>query len=929
MLEKQKRLNVSPDVKDAQLRADIRAMGRMLGQVIQEYQGQDIFEKVEKMRSFAKTRREAGAGRVEGSEVEAEAAFQELVDYVATFTKEELLVVSRAFTHFLATANAAEKHHAKRVLEEFNASKGAFFDKVDSCGDVLETLAAEHGTDAVWEALTSQTVELVLTAHPTEVNRRTILDKHRRIQEILTEADALRSSDRKASEFAKKQLNDGLEREISSIWLSDEVSRSKPTPQNEAEKGILVVETVLWETVPQFMRKLDATAKQFLGKGLPMDAAPIRFASWMGGDRDGNPNVKPDTTREVCLKNRAKAASLFAADLQQLWKQVSLTSCSDEMRAIVGDAREPYRTYLVPMYEKLQLTQKWSEQEQQLLRGSPGSNAHFDRIETDEIYIGKESLKEDLLLMHRSLFETGNSVMADGFLTDILRNVSAFGLTLVPLDVRQESDKHEEAIDSITKFLGLGSYSQWDEETKLNWLTQQLASKRPLLRPGVWYDHPEIFSDTAVDTLEIHRMIAEQHEGSLGAYVISQATTASDVLAVLLLQRDAGVKNPLRVVPLFETLEDLNGASETMKTLFSLPVYMGSINGKQEVMIGYSDSAKDAGRLAASWAQYETQEELALVARDAKVEMTFFHGKGGTVGRGGNPQTFKAILAHAPNTINGHFRVTEQGEMIYQNFGHYDRAERTMDIYTSAVLAEKLTDRAAPSDDWRDMMKTLSDISCDAYRKVVRDDERFVPYFRSATPELELSSLNIGSRPAKRNATGGVESLRAIPWNFAWTQTRFNLPTWLGVGEAIGKVLQGPNADLLRTMYRDWGSFRTTIDMVEMVLAKSDPSIARHYDEVLVTAEDAKDLGLEVRTLHQETENMILDLSEHSILSEDNHILRRQLAVRDPYVDCLNVLQTETLKRIRSSEEAANDEVLKDALMTTISGVANGMGNTG
>jgi len=437
----------------------------------------------------------------------------------------------------------------------------------------------------------------------------------------------LRSSDRKASEFAKKQLNDGLEREISSIWLSDEVSRSKPTPQNEAEKGILVVETVLWETVPQFMRKLDATAKQFLGKGLPMDAAPIRFASWMGGDRDGNPNVKPDTTREVCLKNRAKAASLFAADLQQLWKQVSLTSCSDEMRAIVGDAREPYRTYLVPMYEKLQLTQKWSEQEQQLLRGSPGSNAHFDRIETDEIYIGKESLKEDLLLMHRSLFETGNSVMADGFLTDILRNVSAFGLTLVPLDVRQESDKHEEAIDSITKFLGLGSYSQWDEETKLNWLTQQLASKRPLLRPGVWYDHPEIFSDTAVDTLEIHRMIAEQHEGSLGAYVISQATTASDVLAVLLLQRDAGVKNPLRVVPLFETLEDLNGASETMKTLFSLPVYMGSINGKQEVMIGYSDSAKDAGRLAASWAQYETQEELALVARDAKVEMTFFHGK--------------------------------------------------------------------------------------------------------------------------------------------------------------------------------------------------------------------------------------------------------------------------------------------------------------
>jgi len=396
------------------------------------------------------------------------------------------------------------------------------------------------------------------------------------------------------------------------------------------------------------------------------------------------------------------------------------------------------------MIEKLELTQKWAEQEQQLLHGTAGLDVHFDKIDVDDIYLYKESLLEDLLLMHRSLCGTGNAVVAGGFLTDVLRNVSAFGLTLVPLDIRQESDRHEEALDAVTRFLGLGSYSQWDEDTKLNWLTQQLASKRPLLRPGVWRENPDIFSETAVDTLEISQMIAEQVEGSLGAYVISQATTASDVLAVLLLQKDAGVKKPLRVVPLFETLDDLNGAGETMKKLFSLPVYMGIINGKQEVMIGYSDSAKDAGRLAASFAQYETQEELAQTARDFNVDMTFFHGKGGTVGRGGNPQTFKAILAHAPKTINGQFRVTEQGEMIYQNFGHYDRAERTLDIYTSAVLEEKLTERAAPSDEWRKMMKTLSEISCDAYRKVVRHDERFVPYFRSATPELELSNLNIG-----------------------------------------------------------------------------------------------------------------------------------------------------------------------------------------
>jgi phosphoenolpyruvate carboxylase len=319
----------------------------------------------------------------------------------------------------------------------------------------------------------------------------------------------------------------------------------------------------------------------------------------------------------------------------------------------------------------------------------------------------------------------------------------------------------------------------------------------------------------------------------------------------------------------------------------------------------------------------------AKVARDFGVELTFFHGKGGSVGRGGNPQTFLAILAHGPDTINGRFRVTEQGEMITQNFGYVDRAERTMDIYTAAVLAEKLTDRPRPTAEWRSMMKKLSDISCNAYRKIVRNDARFVPYFRSATPELELSNLNIGSRPAKRKASGGVESLRAIPWIFAWTQTRLNLPTWLGVGEAINTVLQSEDGDKLRTMYREWGSFRTTVDLVEMVLAKSEPAIAAHYDAKLVTDEKSIELGKEVRSLHAATERAILDITEHDILSENNAILRRLLHVRNPYVDVLNVLQVETLSRLRGYEEGKEDPILKDALITTITGIANGMGNTG
>ena len=490
-------------------------------------------------------------------------------------------------------------------------------------------------------------------------------------------------------------------------------------------------------------------------------------------DRDGNPNVKPETTRVVALKNRAKAATLFARDLRQLQNELSLTDCSPEMRAIVGEnAREPYREYIQGIVEKLDKTLQWCEQELDFIASGTDRKGHHEAVSREEIYTVRQEFLDDLMLMHRSLNETSHDFIADGFLTDILRNVSAFGLTLIPLDVRQESDRHEEAIDCITRYLGLGSYSQWDEQTKINWLTTQITSKRPLLRPGIWHDHPEYFPPTAVDTLEIHAMIADQLPESLGTYVISQATSASDVLAVLLLQLDAGVKQPLGIAPLFETLGDLEGAVDTMRSLYSLPAYMGVIKGKQQIMIGYSDSAKDAGRLAASWAQYETQEKLAALAKEYDVDVTFFHGKGGTVGRGGNPQTFLAIMAHAPDTIKGYFRVTEQGEMINQNFGFGDRAERTLDIYTAAVLSEKLTKRPSPSEEYREMMQKISDISCEAYRKVVRGDERFVPYFRAATPETELANLNIGSRPAKRKATGGVESLRAIPWNFSWTQTR-------------------------------------------------------------------------------------------------------------------------------------------------------------
>jgi phosphoenolpyruvate carboxylase len=628
--------------------------------------------------------------------------------------------------------------------------------------------------------------------------------------------------------------------------------------------------------------------KHILGEehGLPLTASPFKFASWMGGDRDGNPNVTPNVTREVTLTNRIKAATLLESDVRDLMGLISgnppslncLSEAMQKIRSRVGeDSHAPYRSYLYPVAKKLANTAAWAKRE--LSRVQKKETGVFDDVA--DIYLTKDELLDELLTVHQSLCDTGNKVVADGKLADLIRKVSTFGLTLVPLDVRQESDRHAEALDCITKYLGLGSYSSWDETARVSWIQAQLQSKRPLIRSGIWREKgsEQFFTPTAIDTLETFEMISEQHEGSLGAYVISQCTSASDILAVLLLQLDAGVKKPLRVVPLFETLDDLNGAAGTMEQLYSIPAYIGSLQGrKQEIMVGYSDSAKDAGRLAATWAQFETQVKLSAVAKKFSVDVVYFHGKGGTVGRGGNPNTFKAILSHAPGTINGQFRVTEQGEMINQNFGYSDRAERTLDIYTAAILAEQHIKRDLPSKEWKNMMDKLSQISCDAYRNVVRGDERFVPYFRAATPELELGSLNIGSRPAKRKASGGVESLRAIPWIFAWTQTRLNLPTWLGVGEAINEVLSSEDEHVLREMYNNWDSFRTTIDLVEMILSKSDSSIARHYENVLVSDPKAVELGAEIRRIHEATEQAVLSLTGHKELSEHDALLQRLMA---------------------------------------------------
>ncbi|HEV3486755.1 MAG TPA: phosphoenolpyruvate carboxylase, partial [Vicinamibacterales bacterium] len=535
-------------------------------------------------------------------------------------------------------------------------------------------------------------------------------------------------------------------------------------------------------------------------------------------------------------------------------------------------------------------------------------------------------LREPLLLCHRSLVATGQGVIANGRLRELLRRVACFGLTLVRLDLRNHAERHTAAMDAITRHLGRGSYAEWDEDQRVAFLRAELQTGKPLASGLPHLD------DDLQDVVDTFRVAAQVHRESLGAYIVSMAQAPSDVLAVAFLQQQFGAT--LRIVPLFEQVQSLRAAAGTMRDLFAIPEYRQRLDGQHEVMIGYSDSAKDGGRLAANWELYKAQEAIVAVCREADVELTLFHGRGGSVGRGGGP-TYLAIQSQPPGSVEGRLRVTEQGEMIQAQFGLPDIALRTLEVYTTATLDAMLARAIEPPRAWREAMERLSAEAHRVYREVVYDHPHFIPYFRTATPEVELGAVPIGSRPARRSADGGVESLRAIPWVFAWTQTRLLLPTWLGAGEALAGALESGEGPLLREMYARWPFFRSTLNLIEMVLAKADARIAGQYDCRLVPP-DLQTLGADLRQRLQRTIDKLLEATGGERLLQENRVLRRSIEVRNPYVDPINLVQIELLRRLRAGEQPAvpppdahTSDSLWYAFMVTVNGIAAGMRNTG
>ena len=876
----------------AALRGNVNLLGQLLGQTIKDAQGQEILDKVEEIRALSKSSRS-------GNEDDRQA----LIDVLHALSDEELLPVARSFNHFLNLANVAEQFH---TVSRFN---DVGLGQQNPLTQTLKTLVtkAEQGqldSNHLAETLSKLHINLVLTAHPTEVTRRTIINKHVEL------SDCLASLERKDNlPLERDAILNRIEQLISQAWHTDDIRRSRPTPVDEAKWGYAVIENSLWHAVPRFLREFSANVKEQLSLELPKDYSPIEFTSWMGGDRDGNPFVTSQVTAEVLDHGRWMALNLYIQDLKTLCAELSMSDASDELIELAGQDFEPYRAVIKKLKNQVAETV-----------AHLGAKIKNKRSDSQDLITDINQLKHPVEVCYRSLLKCNMKVVADGLLLDLLYRINSFGLRLAKLDVRQDSSRHSDVFSELTRYLGLGDYNQWQEQDKQAFLLTELNSRRPLI-PKHWQPSPDV--QEVLDTFDV---IAKQDEQTFGLYIISMARTASDILAVQLLLKESGCSFDLPVAPLFETLDDLNAGSDVITTLLDNVWYRGHIKNTQNVMIGYSDSAKDAGMMAAGWAQYEAMDKLVQLADERGIELILFHGRGGTVGRGGAPAA-QALHSQPPGSLKGGLRVTEQGEMIRFKFGLPDVALQSLNIYAGAVLQSNLLPPPEPKPQWREVMKLISEESCEHYRNVVRHDENFVPYFRMATPELELSKLPLGSRPAKRNPNGGVESLRAIPWIFAWSQNRLMLPAWLGALTGLKAALNKYGAETLNEMSLQWPFFRSRLEMLEMVFSKADCWLSEHYDNALV--EDMyKPLGVTLRKELQEAISLVQSLSPQKSLLAEQPWIKESISLRNPYTDPLNLLQVELLRRARS-EEKRNEGDIDNALMITMTGIAAGMRNTG
>jgi phosphoenolpyruvate carboxylase len=896
----------------------IHLLGDLLGKVISEIESPAIFETEERIRAAAKARR--GGDSV---------AAQHLRDEVSALTGEDARVIASAFAVYFDLVNLAEENQRVQLLrqreDESYPDPGR-----ESVGEAIAILKERGITRAqISELLGGLSIELVLTAHPTEARRRTVLSKTERISSLLDsinrEGLALRERD---------GIIDSLHAEILALWLTDRSRTEKLTVTDEVRTGLYYVDAYLWNIIPRLYDDLErALEKNY--PGLPAPAGWLKLASWIGGDRDGNPFVTAAVTAETLRLHRGLAVEKHRDMLRELGRRLSVSSSRipvppdllnwiDQRRPFpphveyIGQryVHEPYRLILAFLANDLAEASR-EEMKTHLL----GQYPHEARM-----MIG--DLREPL----QSIAAALPSALVDDELETALQKIEVFGLHVARLDIREESGRLNASMSETLRALNLESdFENLPTDERENLLARLLTEAAPDLS-----SHPGVTAPTA-ETWSLFQLIGRAADiyGSelLGPIVISMTHSAADVLTVLLFAKWAGCRTIPQIVPLFESIADLRDAAHILELLFTSPVYrehLQSHQNEQMVMIGYSDSNKDGGYLMANWSLYQAQEEITRTAQRYGVKLTIFHGRGGTIARGGGPANL-AIRSQPAGSINGRFRVTEQGEIIASRYANPALAHRHLEQIANAVILASApqTDADVPIPArWRATLGEMSDVAQRAYRDLVYDTPGFIEFWESATPLDEIKRLHIGSRPASRAKLGAVNQIRAIPWVFSWMQSRFNLPSWYSLGTGLSAVNDLP---LLQEMYDGWLFFRTLLNNAEMSLLKADMDISALYVDLVPDRALAGKIFKSILEEYDRTREAVLAISRHSTLLELEPVTRQAIQLRNPYVDPLNYIQVETLRRLRALQDPESDEAkpLREVMALTINGIAAGLRNTG
>lgn len=890
--------------KQRVMRDEIRLLGNLLGDIIREQQGDEIFELVEDVRLTAKARRSGEPG-----------AAEKLVELIQNTDLNQKRMLTKAFSNYFQLINIAEEHQRIRTLRRREIERGVS----ESIQRAIRDLHAAGVTAETMRALLNKIrVQLVLTAHPSEAKRQEVLIKLRDISDLMTlyeREDVLPREERR--------IFDDIVRRIEQLWQIRPTRATRATVADEVEYGLYFITSVIMEVMVHLYDELQYQLEQFYPDENWSDIPPVlRFASWIGGDRDGNPNVTPQVTMETLARLRQAAREAYMVDVAYMRDR--LTQSLDEVEVstellenweqVAGwDGRYPGEVYRQVM------------------------DAIFHRLAEDG-YKTHDDLLNDLKIVSRSLKENKSIHSAGGTLHWLIRKVELFGLHLVPLDIREDARLHIQAIAEIFGHYELHpDYANASEPEKQKLLTDEIHSPRPLFP----IELP--FSEATNRIIETWRMVAEAHRRYghevINTFIASMSQQPSDVLTMLLFAEEVGASQNLDIVPLFETVEDLQNAPDVMTTLFDNPAYQAYLEtrrnpeGKrrQQIMIGYSDSNKDGGYIASNWNLYQAQEALADTCARHDIVLELFHGRGGSIGRGGGP-TNRAILSQPPQSLHGEIKITEQGEVIAYRYSNDAIAWRHLGQVMHAVLMALGAPKLTPPDPiWQDVMSTLSTTSQQAYRQFVYESPGFLTYWQEATPINELANMPIGSRPAKRKK-GGFDAIRAIPWVFSWMQSRAIIPSWYGVGFALESFTraQPDNLALLQTMHKDWLFFRVLIENVELDVAKADMGIAELYAG-LVTDENLREtIFNDLKSEHERAFQYIGKITGQQNLLDRIPVIQRSIEGRNPYVDPLNFIQVELLRELRKLEPDTDEykAVLREVL-ATVSGIAAGMKTTG